>query len=192
MKNKKFIVKKQNENVVVGNRLPHIEISTTIKNNPRYYSGSLYTIIKIMKKLFESYKDYFRVGAAVSGILLMNDEEKAGLYDFMKARYENFKKNFKPTPEFPEFKFPEPKPFPKGDMPDKELAANQFNLVVAENECKMDSIYRLGPDGKPFFDFKAADRLRDFAKKNGQDMRWHTLVWHNQSPDWIFKNADGS
>ena len=145
-----------------------------------------------MKRLFESYKDYFRLGAAISGIILMNDEEKAGLYNFMKARYENFKKNFKPTPEFPEFKFPEPQPFPKGDMPDKELAASQFNLVVAENECKMGSIYRQCPDGKPFFDFAAADRLRDFAKANGQDMRWHTLVWHNQSPDWIFKNADGS
>ncbi len=145
-----------------------------------------------MKTLFESYKDYFRLGAAISGIILMNDEERTGLYNFMKARYEDFKKNFKPTPEFPEFKFPEPQPFPKGDMPDKELAASQFNLVVAENECKMGSIYRQGPDGNPFFDFKAADRLRDFAKANGQDMRWHTLVWHNQSPDWIFKNEDGS
>lgn len=145
-----------------------------------------------MKRLFESYKDYFRLGAAISGIILMNDDEKAKLYENMKARYEDFKKNFKPTQEFPEFKFPEPQPFPKGDMPDKELAANQFNLVVAENECKMDSIYRLNPDGKPFFDFKAADRLRDFAKANGQDMRWHTLVWHNQSPKWIFENEDGS
>ena len=145
-----------------------------------------------MKRLFESYKDYFRVGAAVSGILLMNDDEKAMLYEKMKAFYADFKKNFKPTPEFPEFKFPEPQPFPAGPMPDTQLAASQFNLVVAENECKMGSIYHKGPDGQPVFDFAAADRLLDFAKKNGQDMRWHTLVWHNQSPDWIFKNADGS
>ena len=145
-----------------------------------------------MKRLFESYKDYFRVGAAISGIILMNDDEKADLFEKMKARYADFKKNFKPTPEFPEFKFPEPKPLPQGEMPDKELAATQFNLVVAENECKMGSIYHKGPDGKPVFDFTAADRLRDFAKANGQDMRWHTLVWHNQSPKWIFENDDGS
>jgi len=144
-----------------------------------------------MKRLFESYKDYFRVGAAISGIILMSDEEKAAHFEQMKARYEEFKKNFKPTPEFPEFKFPEPKPFPAGRMPDYELAASQFNLVVAENECKMGSIYHMGPDGKPVFDFAAADRLRDFAKKNGQDMRWHTLVWHNQSPQWIFKDEKG-
>ena len=144
-----------------------------------------------MKRLFESYKDYFRVGAAISGIILMSDEEKAAHFEQMKARYEEFKKNFKPTPEFPEFKFPEPKPFPAGRMPDYELAASQFNLVVAENECKMGSIYHMGPDGKLVFDFAAADRLRDFAKKNGQDMRWHTLVWHNQSPQWIFKDEKG-
>ena len=145
-----------------------------------------------MKRLFESYKDYFRVGAAISGMILMNDEEKAALYEHMKARYADFKKNFKPTPQFPEFKFPEPKPFPAGRMPDYDLAATQFNLVVAENECKMGSIYHKDQDGKPFFDFAAADRLRDFAKKNNQDMRWHTLVWHSQTPQWIFENDDGS
>ena len=145
-----------------------------------------------MKRLFESYKDYFRVGAAISGIILMSDKEKAELYEHMKARYADFKKNFKPTPEFPEFKFPEPQPFPTGTMPETELAATQFNLVVAENECKMGSIYHKNPEGEPVFDFTAADRLRDFAKKNGQDMRWHTLVWHQQSPKWIFENDDGS
>ena len=141
-----------------------------------------------MKRLFESYKDYFRVGAAISGIILMNDDEKADLFGKMKARYADFKKNFKPTPEFPEFKFPEPKPLPQGEMPDKELAATQFNLVVAENECKMGSIYH-GPDQ---FDFSGADRLLAFAKQNNQAMHWHTLVWHNQSPRWIFENDDGS
>ena len=145
-----------------------------------------------MKKLFESYKDYFRVGTAVSGIILMSDKEREELFEQMKVRIAEFKKNFKPQPGMPAFEFPEPKPFPSGELPDKQLAATQFNLVVAENECKMGSIYHMGPDGKPFFDFKMADRLRDFARANGQAMRWHTLVWHNQSPDWIFKNADGS
>ena len=145
-----------------------------------------------MKRLFENYKDYFRVGAAISGIILMSDKEKEELFEKTKVRYAEFKKNFKPTPEFPEFKFPEPKPFPSGHMPEYELAANQFNLVVAENECKMGSIYHMGPDGQPVFDFTAADRLRDFSKANGQDMRWHTLVWHQQSPDWIFKDDKGN
>ncbi len=145
-----------------------------------------------MKTLFESYKDYFRVGAAISGMILMNDEQKEELFKQMTARYEDFKKNFKPQPGMPAFNFPPPQPLPKGELPDKHLAATQFNLVVAENECKMGSIYHKDKDGNPNFDFAAADRLRDFAKANGHAMRWHTLVWHNQSPKWIFENDDGS
>ena len=139
------------------------------------------------KHLYESYKDYFRVGAAISGIILMSDEERQALFEMMKKRFEEFKKNFKPQPGMPEFKFPDPKPFPAGQMPDKQLAATQFNLVVAENECKMGNIYK-GPDE---FDFTGADRLLKFARENGQDMRWHTLVWHQQSPRWIFEDGNG-
>ena len=117
----------------------------------------------------------------------MSDAEREELFLNMKKRMEEFRRNFKPQPGMPEFKFPEPQPFPKGDMPDKKLAAEQFNLVVAENECKMGSVYR-GPDD---FDFSGADRLLKFARENGQAMRWHTLVWHNQSPKWIFEDGNG-
>ena len=139
------------------------------------------------KYLYESFKDDFRLGAAISGIILMNDEEREALFENMKKRMEEFRKNFKPQPGMPEFKFPEPQPYPKGDMPDKKLAAQHFNLVVAENECKMGSIYH-GPDQ---FDFSGADRLLKFARENGQAMRWHTLVWHNQSSRWIFEDGKG-
>ena len=37
------------------------------------------------KLLFESYKDYFRVGAAVSGFLLMSKEEIDALVDALQA-----------------------------------------------------------------------------------------------------------
>ena len=97
------------------------------------------------KYLYESFKDYFRVGAAVSGIILMSDKERQELFENMKKRMEEFKKNFKPQPGMPEFKFPEPQPFPAGEMIDKKLAAEHFNLVVAENECKMGNVYK-GPD----------------------------------------------
>ncbi len=139
------------------------------------------------KILYENFKDYFRVGAAISGIVLMNDAEREELFQKRKAWFEEFKKNFKPQPGMPEFKFTEPEPFPKGDMIEKQLAATQFNLVVAENECKMGNIYR-GPDQ---FDFTGPDRLLKFARENKQDMRWHTLVWHQQSPKWIFDDGKG-
>lgn len=35
------------------------------------------------------------------------------------------------------------------------------------------------------YDWAAADRLVGFAKKNGQLVRGHTLVWHNQLPAWL-------
>ena len=139
------------------------------------------------KYLYEKFKDDFKVGAAISGMILMSDEERQVLFEHIKTRYEEFKKNFKPQPGMPEFKFPEPKPFPAGEMPDKKLAAEHFNLVVAENECKMASVYK-GPDE---FDFSGADRLLKFAKENNQAMRWHTLVWHQQSPRWIFEDGNG-
>ena len=138
-------------------------------------------------KLYENFKDDFRLGAAVSGIILMSDEERQVLFEHMKKRMEEFKKNFKPQPGMPEFKFPEPQPYPAGEMPDKKIAAEHFNLVVAENECKMGSVYK-GPDD---FDFTGADRLLQFARENNQAMRWHTLVWHNQSPRWIFEDGKG-
>ena len=139
------------------------------------------------KILYENFKDYFRVGAAISGIVLMDDAEREELFQKRKAWFAEFKKNFKPQPGMPEFKFTEPEPFPKGDMIEKQLAATQFNLVVAENECKMGNIYR-GPDQ---FDFTGPDRLLKFARENKQDMRWHTLVWHQQSPKWIFDDGKG-
>ena len=108
-------------------------------------------------KLFENFKDDFRFGAALAGFIY-NDE-------------------FEPRWKTPDGQIPD---FSK--FPDKELAERHFNLIVAENDTKMENVYK-GPDN---FDFFAADKLIQFGKKNNQDIRWHTLVWHSQSPDWIF------
>ncbi|TLD11807.1 hypothetical protein PspLS_11668 [Pyricularia sp. CBS 133598] len=35
------------------------------------------------------------------------------------------------------------------------------------------------------FDFTAGDVIVDFAKSNAQIVRCHTLVWHNQLPQWV-------
>lgn len=131
------------------------------------------------KKLFESYKDYFRVGAAVSG-LFFDEEGFVKKIERMKAF---FAKN---KPEgIPEFKIPDP---PEGPFIDSEILAKHFNLVVAENDTKMGNMYP-APDT---FDFSSADKFIQMAKKNGQDIRWHTLVWHNQAPEWIFKDEAGN
>ena len=72
------------------------------------------------KKLYEQYKDYFRVGAAVSG--LFYDEE--GFLKRMELMREHFKK-FKKPAGMPDFKFPDP---PKGPFPDGDILAKHFGL----------------------------------------------------------------
>ncbi|KAK8063857.1 hypothetical protein PG996_008509 [Apiospora saccharicola] len=35
------------------------------------------------------------------------------------------------------------------------------------------------------FSYGSGDQITDFAKKNGQMLRCHTLVWHSQLPSWV-------
>ncbi|WP_274652135.1 endo-1,4-beta-xylanase [Paenibacillus humicola] len=69
----------------------------------------------------------------------------------------------------------------------RELLAHHFNSVTAENEMKFE---RLHP-AEAQYTFEHADRLTAFAKDRGMGVRGHTLVWHNQTPDWVFENGDG-
>lgn len=68
------------------------------------------------------------------------------------------------------------------------LVKEHFNLIVAENECKM--VYINPKENK--FNFRYADKLLKYAQKNQKDFRWHTLIWHNQSPKWIFTDKKGN
>ncbi|CAM3904794.1 endo-1,4-beta-xylanase [Lederbergia lenta] len=68
------------------------------------------------------------------------------------------------------------------------LLKNHFNSITAENEMKFE---HLQPKDNQFT-FENADRLVTFAKENGMQMRGHALVWHNQTPDWVFENTSRS
>src|SRR5699024_8447850 len=70
----------------------------------------------------------------------------------------------------------------------KELLKKHFNSITAENEMKFEE---LQPEPGQFT-FDVADKIVAFAKGNGMKVRGHTLVWHNQTPDWMFTNEDGS
>lgn len=71
---------------------------------------------------------------------------------------------------------------------DVALVKAQFNQVTAENDMKWGMIHpRPGADG---YDFRAADAFVDFAVKNNMTVAGHTLVWHSQTPDWVFRAAD--
>ncbi|WP_199613875.1 endo-1,4-beta-xylanase [Paenibacillus alkalitolerans] len=70
----------------------------------------------------------------------------------------------------------------------RELLTHHFNSVTAENEMKFE---RLHPS-EDQYTFDDANRLVEFAKANGMGVRGHTLVWHNQTPQWVFEDRNGS
>ncbi|MBU2879898.1 MULTISPECIES: endo-1,4-beta-xylanase [Aliiglaciecola] len=67
----------------------------------------------------------------------------------------------------------------------QSIIAKQFNTVTLENAMKAEVIY---PE-KGQVDFSGADAFIDFAKQNNMFTVGHTLVWHNQTPDWFFTNS---
>lgn len=75
-----------------------------------------------------------------------------------------------------------------GRMPDRAaLIARHFNALTPENVMKWEA---LQPEpGR--FDFAAADRCVEFAERHGMAVIGHTLVWHSQTPAWVFRGEDG-
>ncbi|MCC5805425.1 MAG: endo-1,4-beta-xylanase [Opitutales bacterium] len=71
--------------------------------------------------------------------------------------------------------------------PRLDVIRRHFDHVVAENEMKWE---RLQPE-EGVFTFEEADRLVDWAEANGLRVWGHTLLWHNQVPDWVFEGPDG-
>lgn len=66
----------------------------------------------------------------------------------------------------------------------RDLLVKHFNSLTCENHMKPVMIQP--QEGK--FAFETADSILDFAKENKMLMRGHTLVWHNQTPDWFFED----
>ncbi|MFD6530432.1 endo-1,4-beta-xylanase [Streptomyces sp. NPDC060184] len=75
------------------------------------------------------------------------------------------------------------------DAPYRADVAAEFSSVTAENVMKWEVV----EPARGTYDWSQADKLVAFAKKNGQEVRGHTLVWHNQLPGWLTSGvADGS
>lgn len=67
------------------------------------------------------------------------------------------------------------------------IAARQFSSITAENDMKWQSIH---PE-PGVYRFEPADAYFDFAAKHGMKVIGHTLVWHSQTPDWVFRGNGG-
>ncbi|MFI7402690.1 endo-1,4-beta-xylanase [Streptomyces sp. NPDC049541] len=62
-----------------------------------------------------------------------------------------------------------------------DLAGAQFNSLTPGNAMKWGSV----EPNRGSFDWAEADRIVAFAQAHNQQVRGHTLVWHNQNPSWL-------
>ncbi len=73
-------------------------------------------------------------------------------------------------------------------LADTATAEKHFNQVVAENDTKWLLIHpNPGPDG---YDFEPADKFVEFGMRNKMYIAGHTLVWHGQTPGWVFMSEE--
>jgi endo-1,4-beta-xylanase len=71
---------------------------------------------------------------------------------------------------------------------DVALLKQHFNQIVAENDTKWQLIHpREGENG---YDFGPTDALVNFGLSNKMEVAGHTLVWHSQTPNWVFAGTN--
>ena len=72
---------------------------------------------------------------------------------------------------------------PRGEV----IAKTHFDTITSENILKWESVHP--SDGK--YDFEGPDKYVAFGETNKMFIVGHTLVWHNQTPKWVFEDASG-
>ena len=67
------------------------------------------------------------------------------------------------------------------------LVPRHFNSLTTENELKWERVHP-EPDR---YDFGPADRAVAFGETHGLAVIGHVLLWHQQTPAWVFEGKDG-
>ena len=71
---------------------------------------------------------------------------------------------------------------------DTALVKEQFNQISPENDLKWQLIHpREGANG---YEFAPADAFVNFGLSNRMYVVGHTLVWHSQTPNWVFAGTN--
>jgi endo-1,4-beta-xylanase len=68
------------------------------------------------------------------------------------------------------------------------IVKQQFNSITPENILKWQHVHPLPGQ----YDFAPADRYVQFGESNKMFIVGHTLVWHSQTPQWVFEDASGA
>jgi endo-1,4-beta-xylanase len=110
--------------------------------------------------LKEAYKAHFHVGAAINRTIATGTAVRA---DNVNRTLEQVDK-------------------------DLALVKEQFNQISPENDLKWALIHpREGADG---YNFGPADAFVTFGVSNHMYIVGHTLVWHGQTPFWVFQGTN--
>ncbi len=64
------------------------------------------------------------------------------------------------------------------------LIKSQFNTISPENVLKWESIH----PRRDQYNFGPADQYVEFGQKNGMFVVGHNLIWHQQTPKWVFQD----
>lgn len=73
------------------------------------------------------------------------------------------------------------------DEGQREILLKHFNSITPENSLKFAIIH---PEEDEYA-FDDGDKIVNFAAENRMMVRGHTFVWHNQVPEWLFKDESG-
>ena len=81
-----------------------------------------------------------------------------------------------------------PAEFTERDARDAAIVKAQFDSISPENVLKWERVH---PEpGR--YDFDLPDKYFAFGEKNHMFIVGHTLVWHQQTPQWVFEDAKGN
>jgi endo-1,4-beta-xylanase len=72
---------------------------------------------------------------------------------------------------------------------DRALVAAQFNQISPENDLKWEVIQPY--EGSNGYNFAPADAYVNFGVSNHMFIVGHTLIWHSQTPGWVFSPTNG-
>lgn len=67
------------------------------------------------------------------------------------------------------------------------LVTGEFNSLTPENAMKMGPIHPRENE----YNWRDADSIVAFAKRNNMRIRGHNLCWHSQAPRWMFVDSAG-
>jgi len=110
--------------------------------------------------LKDAYKDHFYIGAAINRTIATGTAVRADNVNRTSARVDQ----------------------------DIALVKEQFNQISPENDLKWALIHpREGADG---YNFGPADAFVNFGLSNHMYIVGHTLVWHGQTPFWVFQGTN--